>query len=199
MMMFKRKGKVVKSRSRYKRELGKTVIEIQVRTVKQLFDARDPAPFKDRDLDDRAAEYILSSAKEFSHSTPLKMVIHLLEEINEENRNDLMGDALKESIHEYFRYEADLSRGRRKQVLKSGQYALILGVVILVLFLSLAGAIGRGSEFPLQSILREGLVISGWVAMWRPIDLLLFDWWPHATHERLCKKLSRTEIEIRLS
>ena len=27
-------------------------------------------------------------------------------------------------------------------------------------------------------VIRESLLIGGWVAMWRPLEVFLYDWWP---------------------
>ncbi len=27
-------------------------------------------------------------------------------------------------------------------------------------------------------VIREGLLIGGWVAMWRPLEVCQYDWWP---------------------
>ena len=44
--------------------------------------------------------------------------------------------------------------------------------------------------------LNEGLLILGWVMMWRPIDILLFEHWEsHLDHGRL-KRLASIPIEF---
>ena len=55
-----------KKKHRYKHAEGKRWIEVRVKSSQQLFDARDPAPFRERDLDDDFVEYILSSVREFA-------------------------------------------------------------------------------------------------------------------------------------
>jgi hypothetical protein len=45
-------------------------------------------------------------------------------------------------------------------------------------------------------MLKEGLIIIGWVSMWRPMELLLFDWLPIYDKLRLLRKLLSTEIDI---
>lgn len=50
--------------SRYRREGDRVVVELRLHTTRQLFDARDPSPFRDRDLDDDAVEYLVSATEE---------------------------------------------------------------------------------------------------------------------------------------
>lgn len=41
---------------RYRREEGAVCIDLRLRSERQLFDLRDPAPFRERDLDHAALE-----------------------------------------------------------------------------------------------------------------------------------------------
>jgi hypothetical protein len=67
----------------------------------------------------------------------------------------------------------------------------------------LASSIGIGdavaSYFPgnrLAEVFREGLLIGGWVAMWRPLEVFLYDWWPIRAEVRLFERLSRMPVRI---
>ena len=45
-------------------------------------------------------------------------------------------------------------------------------------------------------VLGEGLVIGGWVAMWRPIEILLYDWWPLRREIALRERLKDLTVEL---
>jgi hypothetical protein len=47
-----------------------------------------------------------------------------------------------------------------------------------------------------RRLLREGLLIGGWVAMWRPIEIFLYDWWPIRAEARLFDRLSTMPVRI---
>jgi len=49
--------------ARYRVEDGRSWIDIRVAQSRQLFDGRDPAPFRERDLDDDAVEYLVARQK----------------------------------------------------------------------------------------------------------------------------------------
>jgi hypothetical protein len=181
-----------KTKHRYKHHEGKRWIEVRVRTLQQLFDARDPAPFRERDLDDDFVEYILSTFKEFPISTPLKIVIH----IEENETPQLSKEAIREGIRSYFSYQIDLQRRDLKNFLRRAQMFLLIGLVILVTCISVAQNLASPSASGAIGILREGIVIFGWVSIWKPIELVLFDWYPLYEKIRYYKKLWRTEIEI---
>ena len=46
----------------------------------------------------------------------------------------------------------------------------------------------------LMSVLVEGLTVFAWVALWRPGELLLYEWYPFKRDVRLFRKLEKSEI-----
>jgi hypothetical protein len=47
------------------------------------------------------------------------------------------------------------------------------------------------------TVLREGLTILGWVAMWRPVEIFLYEWWPILEQQRTCERIAGLDIEVR--
>jgi len=45
-------------------------------------------------------------------------------------------------------------------------------------------------------IIRDGVLIGGWVAMWRPLEVFLYDWWPARAEGRLLQRLSTMPVRI---
>src|SRR5262249_56151714 len=61
----------------------------------------------------------------------------------------------------------------------------------------LAGAIALGDFLAnllktsrIGEILRESLTIGGWVSMWRPLEVFLYDWWPIRNEALLSERLA---------
>ena len=50
-------------------------IEIRVAELKQLFNAMDPSPFRERDLDPNADEFIVGWAREAPRDAPLALLV----------------------------------------------------------------------------------------------------------------------------
>lgn len=46
------------------------------------------------------------------------------------------------------------------------------------------------------SVITEGLTVFAWVALWRPGELLLYDWYPFKRDARLFRKLEQSEIRF---
>ena len=55
--------------ARYRVEDGRSCIDIKVRHSGQLFDGRDPAPFRERDLDEDAVDYVMGAGPSSSTSS----------------------------------------------------------------------------------------------------------------------------------
>ncbi len=172
---------------------GETAIEINLNRLSQLFNSFDPSPFHERDLDQDAEEYIVSSAEEASHHRQLALVIHLpSDQVPEPGRPDLA-----DAIHHYFAYRLESERRRLRLLLHNGRIALAIGLTFLfscVLARELISSLGHGT---LSDILGEGLLIIGWVAMWRPLEIFLYDWVPVRRRCRTFAGLSQIPVDVR--
>jgi hypothetical protein len=152
----------------------------------------DPSPFHERDLDDDAEEFIVGWAREFPRHDPISLVVHV-------NQLPPRGDAeylLETAVHNYFAYRAKLNRLEFRHLLKQGRTSLIIGLTFLAGCM-ITSELLRRQEGTLPIVLREGLIIAGWVAMWRPMEIFLYEWWPLLRKGRLYEKLSRMRVEVR--
>ena len=181
------------TRPRYRVEDGRMCIDIKVRHSGQIFDGRDPAPFRDRDLDEDAVDYLLAAAQEIPHSQPLKIVVT----ISEEPEPRLALDVIVEAVRGHFSYKLDRVRRRLREHVRRGHMFLGVGLTVLVVFLTLAELTTSMPSGPLREILREGLVITGWVAMWRPLEVLLYDWWPMVDERRHISRILEAPVLVR--
>ncbi|MEQ1912069.1 MAG: hypothetical protein ABMA15_24830 [Vicinamibacterales bacterium] len=181
------------TRTRYRVEEGRSCIDLEVRHSRQLFDTRDPAPFHERDLDADAVEYILAAAQEIPRNQPLSIVVM----ISEEPEPRLAPDVIVEAVRGHFIYEGEQVERRLREHVRRGQMILGVGLTVLVVFLTLAGLTSSLPTGPLREILREGLVITGWVAMWRPLEVLLYDWWPLIDERRQVRRILAAPVSIR--
>jgi hypothetical protein len=170
------------------------VIEVHIGELKQLFDAIDPSPFRDRDLDPKAEEFIVGWAKDLPRDASLALVVDLDREAGLSDEAAVLRDA----IHEFFRHRAETYRRRLRELFRVGRTSLVIGLV------ALAGAIAFGDFLAslmkgngLGQIARESLTIGGWVSMWRPLEVFLYDWWPIRNEARLSDRLAAMPVRIR--
>lgn len=176
---------------RYRSENGVYLIEISLSRVQQLFNSLDPSPFHEKDLDADAESYIVGAAREFHLATPLKLIFHL------PTSEAAAADRLEDSIHSYFAYRREGAGRDLRFLLRQGRLSLAIGLAFLAFCLSLRAVIFAKIAGTVPNIAAEGLVITGWVAMWRPIQIFLYDWWPLRRMVRIYGKLARVPVEVR--
>jgi hypothetical protein len=169
------------------------VLELHVAEVRQLFNAMDPAPFRERDLDPNAETYIVGWAREIPAGQPLGLVVHLGREAATPDNAALLRDA----VHEYFRQRALAARRQLRQLFRVGRISLLIGLAFLggaiLLGELVAGLVAKESY---GSIIKESFVIGGWVALWRPLEIFLYDWWPILSEARLLDRLAAMDVQV---
>ena len=161
-----------------------------------MFDAMDPSPFHDRDLDPTAAEYIVGWARELPRDAPLALLVHLDRSAGLPDEATLLGDA----IRQYFSGRSTAARQRLKLLFRSGRISLLIGLAFLAAAFATSQLIARLLQANgLGELLRESVLIGGWVAMWRPIEIFLYDWWPILAEARLYDRLAAMPVHIQYS
>jgi hypothetical protein len=166
-------------------------IELRVQELAQLFNSMDPTPFHHKDLDPDAEEFIESWALEFPQDSRFHLTVHL-GKMPPEDPTALVAEA----IHNYFDYKSEMARRKVRVLLLEGRTSLLIGVGVLALCLlgaELLAVVGGG---PFLKILRESLTIGGWVAMWRPMQIFLYEWWPLMRRSRIYRSLSRAQVLV---
>jgi hypothetical protein len=166
-------------------------IKLNLRDMSQLFNSMDPSPFIEKDLDDDAEEFIVSWAQEFSLDDPVKLRVYL-EQWPAEDPKEL----IRTAIHNHFTYRARLTDLEFRRLLKQGRTSLFIGLAFLAACLLISKVFLRGEAGTWAAVLRESLTIAGWVAMWRPMQIHLYDWWPLRRRIRIYKKLSHMPVEV---
>jgi hypothetical protein len=170
------------------------VIELHVGELKQLFNSIDPSPFRTRDLDRDAEEFIVGWAKDLPRDVPLVLLVDL------DRKAGLPDEAavLRDAVHEFFRQRAEAYRRRLRELLRRGRTSLLIGLTVLAAAIALGdflAALLKSSR--IGEILRESLTIGGWVSMWRPLEIFLYDWWPIRSEAQLSDRLAAMPVRIR--
>lgn len=173
--------------------VGAARIELRVRSTGQLFNSMDPSPFHERDLDDDAAEFITGSALEAERGRELEIVVHV-----DEASAGHGGPAIEEAVHNFFAYRAEQSRRQMRELMRHGRLTLLIGLLFLSACLGVVRALDAVDPEGVLYLVREALVIVGWVALWRPLEIFLYDWWPIRRQRRLFERLSRAGVELRV-
>ncbi len=166
-------------------------ISLKLRDMNQLFNSMDPSPFIEKDLDDDAEEFIVSWAQEFSPNAPIKLRIHLDQWPAEDPQA-----MIRTAVHNYFAHRAKITGLEFKRLLRRGRTSLFIGMLFLSACLFLSKMLLGHEAGTWAAVVRESLTIAGWVAMWRPMQIYLYDWWPLLQLRRVFTKLSHMPVEV---
>jgi hypothetical protein len=168
-------------------------LELYIASPMQLFNSMDPAPFRERDLDSEVVTYIVDWARQVAPPARLGLQVNLNHAATPEDS----GAVLLNAVHEAFRRRAITSRVHLKNLLRSGRISLVIGLTFLAsaIFLSdsLSGLINNENY---ARLLQESVVIGGWVALWHPLNIFLYEWWPIWADIRLYDRLGAMDVRL---
>ena len=166
-------------------------MSLQLRELAQLFNSMDPSPFHDRDLDADAEEFIVSWARETPHNAPLELTINLA---SGPTAHGAAG--VGEAVRHYFTHRAEMKQRELNLLMRRGRTSLVVGLVFLAACLGLSKLASTLSRGTVASLLDTSLTIIGWVAMWRPLEIYLYDWWPIRDERRVLERLARMRVAL---
>lgn len=168
-------------------------ILIRIDQIARLFNSLDPTPFRERDLDENAERFIVDWAEEAPKGRPIEIVVQL----PSRDVNPAVMHVVQEAMRYNFESRVKQTHRELHQLLREGRRAMFIGIPILgfsliasqfVTNLSGMGAFSR--------VASESLVIFGWVANWRALEIFLYDWWPIVRRGRLYRRLASAEVRV---
>jgi hypothetical protein len=167
-------------------------IEVRVAGLTQLFHAMDPSKLRYRDLDPDAEAFITDWAREVPSSLTLGLTVLV------EGKSGLSAEPgeLREAIGGFFCRRAALARRRLRDLFHRGRTSLFIGVGALACSMTAGDVLGRAFSHHVTDLVREGLLIGGWVAMWRPMEIFFYDQWPIRADVTLADRLSSMPVQI---
>jgi hypothetical protein len=74
--------------------------------------------------------------------------------------------------------------------------SLLVGLSFLGLCLLIIELLVLNRAGTIPNFLTQSLTIAGWVAMWRPMEIYLYEWWPLRRRGQIFEKLSRMPVEV---
>ena len=167
-------------------------IEVRVTEIRQLLNSMDPSPFRERDLDPQAEEFIVSWARELPRGARLSLTVHV-DRLNEAMPQSVLASA----INEFFRSRAEMTRRRLRELFRVGRISLVIGLLFLTVAFGIVSLLeSMFSDWRFERLVGEGVLIGGWVAMWRPLEIFLYDWWPIRREAQLYDRLGAMPVRI---
>lgn len=163
--------------------------DLQYLFQKPLFD-----PLHGRFDDLSGVEQILDVLKPLSLQRPLRATISLPPEKTGADTARVASAAVRGySDGQIRRLDREMAALRW-----NGFKALQTGLLFLAACLLLSAFFGNLSALPefLSTFLSEGFLIAGWVSLWHPTEILLYEWWPIWREKQLYKRIRDMEIIV---
>jgi hypothetical protein len=169
-------------------------IELRVERIAQLFHSLDPYPFRERDLDKDAEDYIVAWSRELDSKEPITIIVH----VPEDEAQSKAASALPDAFAHFFAYRVDGFQRELKELFRVGRRSLAIGIIILAACLLSAHFLAkRMFDDPFKSLVEESLLLLGWVANWRPIEIFIYDWLPIVRKRNLYRRLAAAQVEVK--
>ena len=165
-------------------------ISLNILNISELL--RSPlSPFGKRTLKTDAEEFLVDEAKAFPRNDVISIRVDLaLSEIK-------FKDDIAPAIHRHFRYRREQSQKEYKRTLRYGWRILCIALGLLAGIFSLTElSLHLVPDNKVVLFIRESFIIFGWVALWRPMELLLYDWYPIKTDINLYARLEQSNVNV---
>jgi hypothetical protein len=172
---------------------GKAPIELRLHDSAQLFNTLDPFPFREGDISADAERYIVEWAQELPKDEPISIVIHLQSPETPDKPHPDLATALTNWFAARARAEAHALR----ELFRDGRLAFVIGFAGLAVCLGLSFLLTQRFEGAFARVVQESLVIIGWVVIWRPAEMFLYDWLPLVRRRRLFRRLADAQVCVK--
>lgn len=166
-------------------------IALDVRDIDQLFTSFDPSPFHAFSLNTTAAQYIFSQA--WYAPRDAAFVIDLSVHGQQPSSGEV--GKLQDVLRMHFTRLAASDHQNFRNLIRTGLISLAIGLFVLAICTMLSRAVDA-SSLPdgWREGIRDGISVFGWVANWRPAQILFYDWWPVRRSRNLHRRLARAEV-----
>lgn len=170
-----------------------TEIRLQLLNINELL--RSPVSlYRKRTLKTDAEEFIVEEAEALPSKAAINMKVHLtLSEVKYK-------DDITPAIHRHFCYRREQSQKKYKRIFQYGWRILFIALLLLAVTFTLTEiALHFKPDNRLVLFIRESFIIFGWVALWRPLEVLLYDWYPVKKNIKLFYRLEHSNVEVFIS
>ncbi|MEJ0053915.1 MAG: hypothetical protein WDN10_04315 [bacterium] len=166
-------------------------IRLKIASLDAVFDPLDPEAIPNRRLSADWLEYVFEMMEERDREFGGLSLVIPPDVLGPRAPQEIVDDMKRQLIA----HDESL-RVKLKKNFRTGRVTLLLALVVLAVFESLSVLSGDFNLGPFQQTFSEGFLIIGWVALWRPVEILLYDWWPIVDERRKVRKLLNGKIEV---
>lgn len=176
---------------------GADTLTIQLSDIYNFFQTHEVDPFLGDNIEESGIDQLMDMLKVRPRTAgPVRRVTIRLPA--EKVTPDLAART-QAAITAYCRAQIRLADQKKRDIFIQARRAVPVGFLFwgCCLLLSVGSEALFGHEELLGRVFSEGFIITGWVGLWHPAELVLFDWRPYAREIRLYERISAMKVEIR--
>ena len=165
---------------------------IRLDSINDLFWPFDARPVVDRTLSEDARWHLLDEWDRLRDAKPSSLTIYA----PASDRPDTDEHAVRIAIHRSLEKAAGPLR-RVDPLSRQETVAIRIGILFLFLSIVVSTAIDRVSENVILEGLSQGILVIGWVALWRPAERFIVEVVPHFFNRRRIGEFA--DIDVRFA
>jgi hypothetical protein len=177
-----------------------TELVLHLDEIGKFFNIPDPDPLAGNQLFEPGIDRVYDQVR----ASGLKCDPHLILYLPKKQVNPKNEQNLKTGIEDYCKFQVYKIQNSLEMQKRQGRRTLIYGLTILIICLLLSG-IGfyltsiapTAFLYALGGFMYNGFMIIGWVSLWTPTSMLLFERWPDIISKKTYEKIMEMTIEIR--
>jgi len=168
-------------------------VRIELSSLRELFHAPDLDPLSGRPHAHSGIDRILNKVRPGSHG-PVRATIVLPAT---ERTADLEART-RSALRQYCDVRIEQGLNDKASLRHEGIATLWRGLLFMALCMLASRIVGEPRYLPgiVARFLDEGFIIAGWVALWYPLDVLLYQHWPLTREQRLYEQLRDMSLEF---
>ena len=169
-----------------------TQFAIRLNSIDDLFWPFDARPVADRTLSEDARWHLLDEWDRLRDARPSSLTVYA----PASDRSDTDENAVRTAIHRSLEKAAGPLR-RVDPLSRQEMVAIRIGILFLFLSIVVSTAIDRVSENVILEGISQGILVVGWVALWRPAERFIVEVVPHFFNRRRIGEFA--DIDVRFA
>ncbi|WEK49175.1 MAG: hypothetical protein P0Y66_15665 [Candidatus Kaistia colombiensis] len=171
-------------------------VDLYLSDIHNFFQTPEVDPFLGENIEASGIDQLIDTmnARPQSRGDIKNVVIHLPEALPEPN----LPVRVRTAITNYCDAQIRLAVQKKREIWLEGRKSLKIGLVFWAICLALSLLFEEVifTRHVFGRLFGEGFIIAGWVGLWRPAELLLYDWRPYAREKKRYEEIKAMNVAI---
>jgi hypothetical protein len=177
-----------------------TEIVLHLDEIGKFFSIPDPDPLAGNQVYEPGIDSVYDQARASRVKNDLNLILYLPpNQVSKTNEKDLKTGIVDFSDFQIYKLQNSLAMQKRQ-----GRRTLYYGLTILIICLLLSGLgfyltsiASTPLLYAIGGFMFNGFMIIGWVSLWTPTSMLVFERWPDIISKKTYERIKEMTIEIR--